>query len=280
MDWKEILRRERHVPIRELEEILMAVKIDTNKKTSIREYYTQINLDTHSIFENQGSHSPFILRSQEYYSQYSYPIFLVEYANMKTLLIIAEQSHIQLPSYTIRALMKQILEGMRSFHSVGLVHRDIKCDNILLHSPPGSGRVHVKISDFGFAKKVDLNNEQTYLAGIFRELKNIERPKEITDNQMWDLLSKLLEFDPDKRISAAEALQHQYFTSPEALADISPLQKEIAQLTATEKEKGKTNISEYDINPSFIVAESNKLNKDYISSREYHYLTEILSLPT
>ncbi|KAA6391569.1 MAG: hypothetical protein EZS28_012905 [Streblomastix strix] len=42
---------------------------------------------------------------------------------------------------------------------------DIKCDNILLHSPPGSGRVHIKMSDFGLAKQEDLINEQIYVAG-------------------------------------------------------------------------------------------------------------------
>ncbi|KAA6359315.1 MAG: hypothetical protein EZS28_045158 [Streblomastix strix] len=94
-----------------------------------------------------------------------FPFLVMEYANMKTLDIIAKYPQIPLPSYTLRTLMKQILEGMRAFHSKNLVHRDIKCDNILLHSPPGSGRVYAKISDFGFAKKVDLINEQTYLAG-------------------------------------------------------------------------------------------------------------------
>ncbi|KAA6396558.1 MAG: hypothetical protein EZS28_007910, partial [Streblomastix strix] len=44
-------------------------------------------------------------------------------------------------------------EGMRVFHTSEQIHRDIKCDNILLHSPPRSGRVYVKITDFGFAKK-------------------------------------------------------------------------------------------------------------------------------
>jgi serine/threonine protein kinase len=53
-----------------------------------------------------------------------------------------------------------------TFIALIYLYRDIKCDNILLHSPPGSGRVHAKISDFGFAKKVDLNNKQTYLAGF------------------------------------------------------------------------------------------------------------------
>ncbi|KAA6370479.1 MAG: hypothetical protein EZS28_033994, partial [Streblomastix strix] len=37
---------------------------------------------------------------------------------------------------------------MRSFHEAGLIHRDIKCSNILFHIPPGTGRVHAKISDF------------------------------------------------------------------------------------------------------------------------------------
>ncbi|KAA6359775.1 MAG: hypothetical protein EZS28_044698 [Streblomastix strix] len=54
---------------------------------------------------------------------------------------------------------------MRIFHETELVHRDIKCDNILLHCPPGTGRVYAKISDFGFAKKEDQIHEQTYFAG-------------------------------------------------------------------------------------------------------------------
>ncbi|KAA6339357.1 MAG: hypothetical protein EZS28_052620, partial [Streblomastix strix] len=89
----------------------------------------------------------------------------MEYANMGTLNIIAKQGHIPIPSYVLRALMNQILFGMKEFHDSGLIHRDIKPDNILLHSPHGSGFVHAKISDFGFAKYEDLINEQTYTAG-------------------------------------------------------------------------------------------------------------------
>ncbi|KAA6374377.1 MAG: hypothetical protein EZS28_030098 [Streblomastix strix] len=32
-----------------------------------------------------------------------------------------------------------MMEEMHIFHSSGLIHRDIKCDNILLHCPPGTG---------------------------------------------------------------------------------------------------------------------------------------------
>ncbi|KAA6361050.1 MAG: putative Aurora kinase C [Streblomastix strix] len=229
----------------------------------------------------------------------------MEYSNMKTLDIIAKQKQILLPSCTLRALIKQILDGMRAFHSADLVHRDIKCDNILLHSPPGSGRVYAKISDFGFAKKVDLNKEQTYLAGTlpfmspeqfhknpiitqkvdiyslgitfyklithkypvnernFKEqgkkmiqLKSIERPSQIKDNLLWDLLQNLLEFDPDKRITAAEALQHPYFTSPEAIADVSKEQQDLASLAVTAEQDGDSTITEFDKDPTYIVSES------------------------
>ncbi|KAA6386343.1 MAG: hypothetical protein EZS28_018130 [Streblomastix strix] len=224
---------------------------------------------------------------------------------MRTLEIIAKQPEIHLPNYTLRALMKQIFEGLRVFHEAGIVHRDIKCDNILLNSPPGSGRVHVKISDLGFAKREDLMSQQTYLAGTlpfmspeyfhenpiitqkvdiyalgitfyklithkypvnernFKEqgkkmtqLKCIKRPSEIKDNLLWDLLSQLLEFDSDKRITVAEALQHPYFTSSEALADISKEQQDLASLAAVVELEGDSSITEFDKDPSFIVAES------------------------
>ncbi|KAA6370006.1 MAG: hypothetical protein EZS28_034467 [Streblomastix strix] len=56
-------------------------------------------------------------------------------------------------------------EGIRVFQASGFIHRDIKCNNILLHSPPGSGRVYAKISDFGFAKKESLTKEENSVAG-------------------------------------------------------------------------------------------------------------------
>ncbi|KAA6355666.1 MAG: hypothetical protein EZS28_048807, partial [Streblomastix strix] len=56
---------------------------------------------------------------------------------------------------TLRAIAKQLLEGLRLIHAKGLVHRDIKCENIMMHCPPGSNRVIVKIADFGLVKLQD-----------------------------------------------------------------------------------------------------------------------------
>ncbi|KAA6385527.1 MAG: hypothetical protein EZS28_018945, partial [Streblomastix strix] len=214
---------------------------------------------------------------------------------------------ITLPPFILRALIKQILEGINVFHKIGFIHRDIKCDNILLHSPPGSGRVYAKISDFGFSMKDgDITKEHTYRDGtayymapeilrkknikitqkvdiyavgitfyyiimhefpqiddnndkfphFSRKTKAIKKPAEIKDDILWDLLSKLLKFKRKKRITAEQALQHPYFTSPEAEAQISPQQKELANSAKDAQSEGDKNITEYDINPSFIVAES------------------------
>ncbi|KAA6310181.1 MAG: hypothetical protein EZS28_056357, partial [Streblomastix strix] len=56
-------------------------------------------------------------------------------------------------------------EGMRFFHSSGFVHRDLKCNNILFHCPPGSGRVYAKIGDFGLAVKENKISQESNFVG-------------------------------------------------------------------------------------------------------------------
>ncbi|KAA6378604.1 MAG: hypothetical protein EZS28_025869, partial [Streblomastix strix] len=87
-------------------------------------------------------------------------------------------------------------------------------------------------------------------------LKSIQRPSEIKDDILWNLLSELLDFDPDKRITAVEALQHPYFTSPEAIADISKEQQDLASLSAIAELEGDSSITDFDKDPTFIVIET------------------------
>ena len=42
------------------------------------------------------------------------------------------------------------MQGISYMHSIGIVHRDIKLDNILL-----DGQGNVKIGDFGVSRRVD-----------------------------------------------------------------------------------------------------------------------------
>ncbi|KAA6397241.1 MAG: hypothetical protein EZS28_007239 [Streblomastix strix] len=83
---------------------------------------------------------PFIIRNILANQFQESTIIILEFCNCENLQHLIETNvDISLP--TIRVIMRQILQGLSFIHSKGLVHRDIKAANILLHSPIGSGRV-------------------------------------------------------------------------------------------------------------------------------------------
>jgi serine/threonine-protein kinase len=63
---------------------------------------------------------------------------------------------------TVRAveLMEAVLAGLQAAHNAGVIHRDVKPENILL-----SNEGRIKLSDFGLARNVDTRTEAQELLG-------------------------------------------------------------------------------------------------------------------
>ncbi|KAA6392123.1 MAG: hypothetical protein EZS28_012352 [Streblomastix strix] len=158
-----------------------------------------------------------------------------------------------------------VIQGISYLHSKRIIHRDIKSANILLHNPPGSGRVICKIADFGAVKVRSTDDESTYMRfagthiymppeiflGDQNELKKADE-KSFTDDLLWDLLVRMLQFDRKDRISAEIALQHPFFTGEQAMKEITPEQNQLAQTAQEAIQNGDQNISQFDTIPSFI----------------------------
>ncbi|WP_437715547.1 serine/threonine-protein kinase [Sorangium sp. So ce448] len=85
------------------------------------------------------------------------PYFVMERLEGRTL---AEELQRRGPLPVVEAidLVRQVLAGLAAAHRVGLVHRDVKLDNVFLCAPgaaaPGGARV-AKVLDFGVAKVLD-----------------------------------------------------------------------------------------------------------------------------
>jgi serine/threonine-protein kinase len=77
------------------------------------------------------------------------PFFVMERLEGHTLLAeLRERGYLPVPEAV--ALVQQLCTGLGAAHALGIIHRDIKLENLLLADP--DGRRTLKILDFGIAK--------------------------------------------------------------------------------------------------------------------------------
>jgi len=106
---------------------------------------------------------------------------------------------------------KSLSNGMAYLHSRGVLHRDLKPGNVLLHGNVRSGDFAVKVTDFGVATEIDAE-ERTAETGTYRwmapEVIRHEPYAEMADVYsfaclMWQLITREEPFEGLSQIEAA-----------------------------------------------------------------------------
>jgi serine/threonine-protein kinase len=97
------------------------------------------------------------------------PYIVMEYVHGRTLREVLNDRRRLDPSESL-AILEQVLAALAVAHRSGLVHRDVKPENILISPPPnGSGDLVdavVKVADFGLARAVDPSGRRDAGSGL------------------------------------------------------------------------------------------------------------------
>ena len=91
-------------------------------------------------------HHKSIVKILETFESDKYILIIMEYISGGNLQNFVKKRR-KLTEKTAKILFKQIIEGIQYIHSQGIVHRDIKLENILLDL-----NNNIKICDFGVGK--------------------------------------------------------------------------------------------------------------------------------
>ena len=81
------------------------------------------------------------------------PYLVMEYLEGETLGAVSERTQLDLPS--IIAIGAQVAAALAALHAVGVIHCDVKHDNVLVLDEPLGAWPRVKVIDFGVSRLVD-----------------------------------------------------------------------------------------------------------------------------
>ncbi len=135
--------------------VLKARHIATGDIVAIKHFSLNTDPDTLRRFERESAimtqmAHPNIVRVREVRLDAELPYLVMDYVEGGSVRqLITEQGHLSVEMTTRLGL--QVLNAFRLIHAQGIVHRDVKPENVLYHRL-ASGELHFLLTDFGVAR--------------------------------------------------------------------------------------------------------------------------------
>ncbi|MCL2037324.1 MAG: serine/threonine protein kinase, partial [Oscillospiraceae bacterium] len=100
---------------------------------------------------------PGIVEVKDFFEENNTAYIVMEFIEGSTLKHTLEQMGGSMPESHVLEMMKPLVKSLAEIHKVGVIHRDIAPDNIMLQYPDGN----VKLLDFGAAREIDNSGNST-----------------------------------------------------------------------------------------------------------------------
>ncbi len=183
--------------------------------------------------------------------------------------VLAEKN--RLPLRQVIAIVRQICDGLSHAHAQGVVHRDIKPGNVVIHE--ADGEVQVKVTDFGLAQPPV--SEDSSLEGLVAGTLGYMAPEQLlgkrvdhradifaTGSVLYEVLVGRRAFQGDTFSSAAEQTLRVSPPAPSRVQDDLPraLDRIVAKAIAKEPDDRYQDI--------------NQLAQDLLHYEQYEYLVD------
>ena len=108
-------------------------------------------------------------------------VFLVmEYVPGHTLRDVIRKEAPMSPARAL-ALLEPVLSALAAAHRAGLIHRDVKPENVLIADEAHGGRI--KVADFGLAKAVSADTQHTATGGVLIGTVSYLAPELVVDGR-------------------------------------------------------------------------------------------------
>ena len=150
------------------------------------------------------------------------------------------------------ALVEPVLSALASAHRAGLIHRDVKPENVLIATEPDSGASRVKVADFGLAKAVSADTQHTVTGGVLIGTVSYLAPELVVDGRadtradvyavgvvLYELLTGAKPHEGESPIQVAYKHVHADVPAPSSVVDGIPGYVDALVARATARDRGQ-----------------------------------------